>query len=112
MEHVPAITYILDAIGVFGVVVGGYVAARSTYSRENSKDAALLIDTQRKRIDSLLEELQILKKDRDSLHAQMNEVQGQLNAYKELQLIKPGTLDKLMTAQTEILAALKKGNKL
>jgi hypothetical protein len=108
MNDVPTWTYILDALGAFGLVVGGYVASKSVYSRENSKDAALLIDTQRKRIDSLLEELKDIRRDRDGLHAQMNEIQGQLAVYKDLQLVKPDLITQLGETQNAILKILEK----
>lgn len=111
MSKIPTITYVLDGIGIFGALVGGAVAARSKYATENSKDAAALIDTQRKRIDSLLGELKTLKTDRDSILAQMNDIQGQLKAYKELQLIQPDTVEKFIDTQQSILKAIQQQTK-
>lgn len=106
-EHIPLWSYLLDGIGAFGLLVGGYIASKSVYARQNAKDAALLIDTQRKRIDSLLEDLKELKQDRDSLHAQFNNMQGQLESYKELRTVDPEIITKLLSTQNEILKVLK-----
>lgn len=103
-------TYILDALGAFGLLVGGYVASKSVYSRQNAKDAALLIDTQRKRIDSVLEELKEIRKDRNDLHAQLNRAEGKLESFRELQLVPATAVKQLMETQTAILEELRKRN--
>src|SRR4051812_21708369 len=104
-SNIPAITYILDALGVFGVIVGGYVASRSVYSKENSRDASQLIDTQRKRIDSLVETVGELMSANKELTGTVNKLSGELKAYKQMSLVSPEIITKLSGTLDSILEA-------
>lgn len=108
--HGYVVTYTLDALGAFGIIIGGYVASRSVYARENSKDAALLIDTQRKRIDLLVDELSAEKVERKKLHDQVHHMAGELKAYKKLSYIEPDVIAKLSSTMDAILVLLKEKN--
>jgi threonine synthase len=110
MTHssIPLFTYVLDAMGIFGVIVGGYVASRSVYSKENSRDASQLIDTQRKRIDSLVETVAELTTGNKELTGTVNKLSGELKAYKQMSLVSPDIIVKLSTTLDSILEALSK----
>lgn len=105
---IPTWTYILDALGIFGVVVGGYVASKSVYSKENTKDAAILIDTQRKRIDILVDTVTQLETARKNDRTAMDKLSGELKAYKNLALVSPDIISKLTTTLDAILTTLTK----
>jgi hypothetical protein len=106
--NIPVITYMLDALGVFGVIVGSYVASRSTYAKETSRDASQLIDTQRKRIDSLVETVGELMTANKELTGTVNKLSGELKAYKQMSLVSPEIITKLSTTLDSILTALDK----
>ncbi len=108
MANIPTITYVLDGIGLFGALVGGAVAARSKYAETTSKQAALLIDTQTKRIDSLEDTIKSLTKELHSYREDNSKMMGELTAYKKMALVSPEIISKLTSTLDNILATLVK----
>lgn len=104
---IPTWTYLLDALGAFGIIVGGYVSTKSTYVKETSRDAALLIDTQRKRIDTLEEIVTRLDSENKDLTKKSHNMQGELSAYRKLNYIEPEVITKLTSTLDSILIILK-----
>lgn len=96
----------LDILGVISLLTGGVIIMRSKYLSENTKDAAILIDTQRKRIDELVERAERSENDRDKLREELHKQAGELEAYKRLNYIEPEVVNKLITALDSILYAL------
>ena len=104
---VTAFTVFLDLLGLVGLLAGCWVIIRSKYITENTKDAAILIDTQRKRIDDLEKTVGQLTVDRDTLAKESHRQAGELDAYRRLSYIEPEVITKLTHTMDSILELLK-----
>ena len=108
MSKIPTLSYILDGLGAFGIMVGGYISTKSVYASQNSKQAAILIDTQAKRIDNLVEQVTALTKEVHKYRGDNDKMMGELRAYKKMSLVSPEIITKLTTTLDAVLQALVK----
>ena len=115
MFNHPMLTLILDIFGFIGLIGGSIVVLKSKYLTESSKDAAILIDTQRKRIDALEEtvvrqdkENFTLKENLKTMGEEIHRQAGELQAYRRLNYIEPEVITKLTTTLDSIMLILTK----
>lgn len=106
MSHISTITYALDAVGAFGLLAGGYLATKSKYSQDKSKDAVILIGLQEKRIKILEDTNQELQGRVGELTASINKMSGELTSYRKLKTIDPEIVVKLTSTLDSILQVL------
>lgn len=108
MSHLPTLTYVLDGLGGFGIIVGGYVASRSVYTKENSSEAAKLINTLTQRVNFLENEIKRVDEERKECRTDIANLGGQLEVYKKMALVSPDIIQKLTTTLDNILNTLTK----
>lgn len=119
MSYIPTISYVLDALGVTGIVVGGYVASKSVYSKENGAAATELIANLQKLRETDKAEFMRRIKALENRHAEderlhnenskaIADLQGQLKTYKELPLVTLADgIKEVAASNKEILAQLR-----
>ena len=108
MTNIPTITYVLDTMGVTGAIVGGYVASRSRYSQDKSKDAVILIGLQEKRIKILEDTNKELENKLSLLNDSINQMNGELASYRKLKTVDPSILINLTSTLNALLETLTK----
>lgn len=108
MTNIPTISYALDAIGVFGVIIGGYLGTRSRFSQEKSKDAVILIGLQEKRIKILEDTNKELETKLGLLNDSINQMNGELTSYRKLKTVDPSILINLTSTLNALLEAVTK----
>ena len=108
MSRIPIITYALDAVGAFGLIVGGYVATKSKYSQDKSKDAVILIGLQEKRIKILEDTNKTLNNSLNKLNDDIKTMSGELNSYRKLKTIDPSIFANMTATLNALLDAITK----